>query len=559
VIAVVFQGVPGREPFAPATGREGMLTVLAVAVTLAAAAFWTRDLRPYASRGEHEVTFRPWLDYFVHAQLVGQVRADRSLVRLGNPDLAGLPLPFYHYASYIFPASVSAWTGQTAYDSLASFWTPFGVFLTGLAAYMLGSGWWNASAGLAAVIGVLLMPDASTYGIGDAYHSYHWLVLVSPGLLYGIAAGAVGLLLVTRGIRPTNWRCLGAAFGLVMMCIPLKAHLFVVVCPLLVLWVVLFKEGWTRRQRLVVSAGLAAFGLAGLLVADRYGIGPTLLPVGPGRPVATYVQDLAAQLNDPVRDVLRVIVVRLGIPALLAPILALLCYYRKTLQPVDAIPALAMLIMVVGAIFLPPNAGRGTADEMRHRPFVWAYFVVAAWTWGKGVSTLDSGRTVWQVVVAAASIVMLAWPWTRGATAQDPVLPWSQPFVNVRVATGLVECAAYLREHTAEEDIVQDDVSHEAPILGALAERRCYLAHCTTGWEHYDPNAALVDESVRRAASLPRIRQSTTRGELRQRATEMGIRWYVAHPGEELDWPAELVARPVFQSDGYRVYDLHVE
>jgi hypothetical protein len=344
-----------------------------------------------------------------------------------------------------------------------------------------------------------------------------------------------------------------------MMCIPLKAHLFVVVCPLLVLWVVLFKEGWTRRQRLVVSAGLATFALAGLLVADRYGIGPTLLPVGPGRPVATYFHELAAQLNEPVRDVLRVIVVRLGIPALLAPILALLCYYRKTLQPVDAIPALAMLIMVVGAIFLPPNAGRGTADEMRHRPFVWAYFVVAAWTWGKGVSTLDSGRTVWQVVVVAASIVMLAWPWTRGATAQDPVLPWSQPFVNVRVATGLVECAAYLREHTAEENIVQDDVSHEAPILGALAERRCYLAHCTTGWEPYDPNAALVDESVRRAASLPRIRQSTTRGELRQRATEMGIRWYVAHPGEELDWPAELVARPVFQSDGYRVYDLHVE
>jgi hypothetical protein len=225
----------------------------------------------------------------------------------------------------------------------------------------------------------------------------------------------------------------------------------------------------------------------------------------------------------------------------------------------DAIPFLAILIMVVCSIFLPPNAGKGTADEMRHRPFVWAYFVVAAWTWGKGVSTVDSGRPAWRAVVGIASIVMLAWPWTRGATVQDPALPWSPRFVNIPVASGLVESARFLREHSAEEDIVQDDATREASVLGALAERRCYLAHNPTAWEQYDAKASLIDESARRAAVLPRMRAARTRAEVRQWATETGIRWYVAGPGEKLDWPDELLARPAFQADGYRVYDLKAE
>jgi hypothetical protein len=562
IISVLIQLVPSRG-MAAARSRQGTLyAVLAVVVGLAAATFWTRDLRPYAFQPRSDVVFRPVSDFFVHAQMVGQLRADHNLLQLGNPDLAGLPLPIYHYGSYIYPACVSACTGQTAYDSLASCWAPFGVLLTGLAAYALGSTWWSGRAGLAALLGLLLIPDASTYGIHDAYYSYHWLVVANPGLLYGIAAGGLALLLVTRGIRPTNWRCLGAGFGLVLMCISLKAHLFVVVCPLLVMWLVLFTDGLTARQRLFLSLGLVTVGLAALMLADRYSIGPTILPFGQHQSLAAYFHGLAAQLSDPIHDVMRVIMASLGAAALVFPVLALFCYYRKELQPVDAVPGLAMLIFLACAILLPFNSGRGTPDELRHRTFAWAYFVFAVWTWGKAISILDTFdvRARWQACCSAmlvvASFAMLAWPWTRGATGQDPRLWWGPNYTNIPVVSGLVECAAFLREHAAEEEIVQEVITLDRPVLGALAERRCYLARCPIFWKIHAPNAVLHEESLKRAELIRRIGASTSRIELDDLANQTGIRWYVAHADEKLGWPDEILTHPAFQAAGYRVYDL---
>jgi hypothetical protein len=553
LIALLFQGVPSR-PAQASGNREGTFcTLLAVIVSLAAATCWTRDLRPYARQDGNEIVYRCFSDYFVHAFFVGQLRAEHNLLRLGDPDLVGLPLPFYHYGSYIFPAVVSSWTGQTALDSLASFWTPFGVLLTGLAAYALGSAWWSSRAGLAALIGVLLMPDASTYGAKDAYHSYHWLVAVSPGLLYGIAASALALLFVTRGILPTRWRCLVAGFGFAVMCIPLRAHLFIVVCPLLVLWVVLFKDGWTGRQRLLVGMAMVAVGGFALLLADRLEIGPTILPFGGDRSLDLYFQELATRFSDPILVVPRVVWSTLGVPGVVCPIVARICFFlRKRLEPVDAVPLLALLIFLACTLLLPLNDRRGTPDELRHRPFVWAYFVVAAWTWGKVVSILH----VPSAIIVVASFTMLAWPWTRGANVQDPQRPWGDRFINVRVASGLGECAGFLRQHAAEHDIVQEDVTLDIPVLGALAERRCYLGRDPAYWAQWDPKASLVHESLRRAELLRRLRTATTNSELRELAKQTGIGWYVAHPAEKLDWPSEILARPAFEANGYRVYDL---
>ena len=539
---------------------EGSLfTVIALIVSLSAATFWTRDMRPYAPRSGNEYVFRIWGDYFIFAQLTGQMRAERSMLQLGDPDMAGVPLPFYHYASYIFPASISAWTGQTAYDSLASFYTPFGIFLTGLAAFALGSSWGCYRAGLSAVIGVLLMPDAAAYGVKNNWYSYHWLIAASSGLLYGIASAALALLLITRGIRPTRWRCIGAGFGILGICMLIKAHIFIVACPLLVSWVVLFKDDSTWKQRLLISLALGLIGMAVLIAADRFSIGPTILPFGQNRDFSTYYDRLSTELHNPLLAIKRVAVLTFGWMALIFPLVFLLCYVRKQLRPVDAVPIFVMIIFLACTFFLPLNDRRGAADELLHRPFVWAYFIVTVWTWSKIVSLLINSRPDWKTIISAGlivmSFVMLAWPWKRGANLQDPHLSLSDGYINLRVASGLMECAKFLREHAGEEDIIQDDVARNIPILGALAERRCYLSRSLDYWKDYDPRPAMRQECRRRADLLSRMRMATTESQLREIARQTGIRWYVARPGEKLDWPERIRSRCAFEAEGFRVYD----
>ena len=280
----------------PVERSSKFYTTLVVFLALAAATLWTQDLRPYLVGDGGDVRLRPWIDFFFHADLVGQYCSDRSIWSMGDPDLFGERLPFYHYASYLLPACVSAWTGQSANDTIATFWLPFGFLLVGLAAYTLAGVLWGSPAGLAALIGVLLVPDSSTYGVGCGWYSFHWLVAVGGGLLYGIAGGAVVVLLIVKGIRPTNWTLISSGVVLAFLNILLKAHIFVIGFPVLVAWFVLFKDGWSTGRRLVVGSAIAVMAGAAILVADRLKFGPLFIPFHRYHGIGEYVRAVAGQV-----------------------------------------------------------------------------------------------------------------------------------------------------------------------------------------------------------------------------------------------------------------------
>ena len=103
---------------------------MAVILALAAASLWTKKLWPPLTRDEQNVVVKPHIDVFVHAEMVGQIRADQSLLRLGDPDMAGRSTPLYHYASYILPASVEVWNDTTtAIDPLNNIPVPAGTLI----------------------------------------------------------------------------------------------------------------------------------------------------------------------------------------------------------------------------------------------------------------------------------------------------------------------------------------------------------------------------------------------------------------------------------------------
>jgi len=37
-------------------------------------------------------------------------------------------------------------------------------------------------------------------------------------------------------------------------------------------------------------------------------------------------------------------------------------------------------------------------------------------------------------------------------------------------------------------------------------------------------------------------------------AHQIGLRWFLLDPGDQLAWPAELLQQPVFELGGYRLY-----
>jgi hypothetical protein len=187
--------------------------------------------------------------------------------------------------------------------------------------------------------------------------------------------------------------------------------------------------------------------------------------------------------------------------------------------------------------------------ELHHRPLVWAYFAVAAWTGGCLYETAlrrwaQRFRSSW-VVFTFLLAALLAFPIALGPGVQ--VGPgWGEQFTSRPFPVGLVRCAEFLRAKSARGDVVQDSEADPLLALSALSERPPFAADTTeTGGR--DAIARRLDEarSFRRLTDLSRVFAF---------AAAHGIRWYVLHPETRVKWPLSLLGRPAFESGGYRVF-----
>ena len=561
----VGEASPERPGWAAAWG------LFAVALALVAATLWTQELRPYKLASEQAVVYRPWSDLFVHAQMTGLLASNRPMASLGNPDLAGEPLPIYHYGSYVYPAGLSAFAGVSAFDAAAAFWVPLGLLLMGLAAYALAAEWKGDAAGLAALAAVLLLPDAPAYGIPLKWYGFFWLLTVAPAALYGIAGGAAALLLVTRSAaaaRPaSNRRLLWAGLAVAASTLLLKAQIFIVVLPLVVLWSVWFANRWTVARRAMITVGLFAAGVGGLLVQERLGIGPRLLPslsdlghrwyfgaittnISPG-----IWRDALSPPHGPIVVKLLVILIEvlvgpLGLLIILVAGLLTVRAIRRTLTPLDAVPALAVALHL-GVSILPGSNVRGAIDEVWHRPFVWVVFLVLAWSAAQLGPLLDTRRN--RLLLGLVAVCLIVVPLRLGGNIES-ALTVNSNLTYVSLPRGLVDCADFLRTHTAESAVVQDVPKMDFPVLASLAERRAFLGRDLSFWQVYYPASTAEAEATARQNTLRRLLTAKTAPDVQALLEQTGINWLVFGPGERPDWPAEVFGRPLYESHGYAVF-----
>jgi hypothetical protein len=569
VLLIAVEGIPKLLPHQrPPLSALGLLSVI---VSLIAATGWSQDLILPTRAVEGGILFKPWSDFFFHASIVARSVGDQTLPQVGNYEWKGFPAIFYHYASYSIVLCLAKVGQVAAYVTVVGFWAPFGSFLTGLVSYALGRAIWGQGAGLAALIAAFLIPDGAMLSIAHPFYSYFWLQHIAPGGLYGVAIAGTALILIMQGMREERRVWIVAGVLVAALVVLFKAHVFTAAFPLLFSFAIVAWPPRKRRQWLVLAVCVAA-AAAVLTLTNRLHAGPDvhfdfsggtwywkwLANLATGTRVENWYQIFSTVRPFPAHLPLAIgllLVNALGIFAVVAPLVWLVALWCKTWQVFETISVAAVAILLLMTFGLSGNAILGNPDELIHRPFVWAFWLVGSLTAGRLFSMLAANRPqLWTRVIVIGAVVLTLLPMCYGSGLQHG--KWSGAGVHsgIRVDLGLVECAHYIQGQSPPNALAQDSRLDELPILGGLGERPSFAAR-PKFWMRVSKafRESPYQEQLQR---LQNFEQATNVPDLQRSVHDTGIRWYVVHPDDFIFWPTKFRDRPIFESEGYRVYDM---
>lgn len=561
---------------------DAWTTVYVSAFCLLAATCWARGLLQSIHADGAEVVFCNWMDFFVHASFIARFTAAPGLWGMGNAELAGLPASFYHYASYLAPATQTLFTGQSALDAARGCWVPLGTFLTGLAAYVIVLPWAGRAGGVCAAVALLTLPDPSFYWPSNGFLGYHWLQQVGGAGMYGTACAALALTLLLSWRRRRSRSALVLALSLTTATLLYKAQIFVVFVPLFGACLSLYWPGASRGRRGVLFIAWLALCFLGAWLLNR--LHPQDPPFALNPPYfKEYCHALAVNFPEGAcRRLLeggfaewgrsRYYAAALGVCAVasfgvwlgVGACLLAVALFRRHISVTDAAPWLALMLYLALMAGLNDYALVGHNKwELTHRPVVWVYFLLCTWCAGRAGRWLTeprasaSGKANRSLMVAALMMLMallLLLPLRMGRYVQEGKSIWRFQCANLRVPSGLVDCARFLARAGQATDVIQDGHCDDKLIVGALAEKRSYLAR-PDDWQR-DKSPRVREEVSKRRACLENLLKRTSDAELRQAARASGIRWLLLHPDDAVAWQREILQAPVFVSQGYRVFDL---
>lgn len=538
---------------APSPSLVLLLVLAALPLALWGESLWSASAGT-ASGGPQRI----WQDWYFHGVLIDML-GQGSLHPVHDLRGVDLPLAPYHYLSYGLVGWLSTLGGARGIDLAFVVWWPLGMLLLLAAA----SEWvfrlrpelpWLA---LALPL-TLFWPDAAGLGSGQAFLGWHWLQTISPGSLYGCV---VALLLASwlhgrqqdSAARPA-WSLLVLLAGLAVAML-FKAQIILLAGPLLLFWWALTLPGSALRRRTLV-AGMTLLAVLVLLWIPLPGL--PLIHLGGGGwreywPALLHLQapGWLAGLREPALAPIVILAGTLG-----WMLLGILAWPRAP----RAVRVWMLLVLGGYLLFalgldLDKRGSAGTPEELQHRPLVW---VLPMWWLTAAPFLLPSsarlqGRRGWGLVAVLLALVVGCVAGLRlgpeiqrgpGKIEGRPALP-----------KGLVEAAAYIRQHARAGDVCQSADADPGFRLPALAACAPYWV----GFNLHPRSSAAVraraDEWQRMAALPPPERLEALR--------RAGIRWYSAGPLSMVDGTASapddprLPMEPAFQSgDAYVVYQL---
>jgi hypothetical protein len=416
-----------------------------------------------------------WPDFFIHGGLISQFGDPRAVAHQ-SIYLADYPYAFYHYASYAAAAALAGMLDQPGLPTATAAWLPLGFLAMSAGAYALGERLAGAAGGLAALAAVVVLPDASSYGLRNGLFSFHWMVIAAPGATYALGAAFLSLVLLDRWITERSPGALVASALLAGSMLLFRAHIFLLYFPAWLATAIFCCAAEHRRKALLATmplAGVCIAGAATMVVAhlESTSLGYWFHGLAldgflthahtayePTAYAGVYA-DLANKHGGGVAiaaGILLAFVAALGALIVLLPAAVAFARRRGVLRPIDAYPAFLAFCWLLLMLFAPVP-GHGDPTELIHRPCVLLYAGAAIWTLCLALRCLagQAGEVtsrLWPTVLVGALVALPAII-TGAHGMASPKFRWGQNEVAKRVEPGLVEAAAFLRKQARVGDI----------------------------------------------------------------------------------------------------------
>lgn len=486
-----------------------------------------------------------WIDYFIHGGMISSF-GDPLAQGAQSIELAGMPRPFYHYASYLIAAAFAQPLDLPGLPLATSLWLPLGFFTMCAGAHVFGHGLAGPTGGIAAAAALALIPDAADYGLRNAFFGFDWHVLTHPGAAYGVGIALVSFALLARWRDERRPRLLAASLALAAGLLLFRAHIFLLVAPCVLAGAVVARADFRRWWFVYISAALVVLIALSMLSQETRAVQPFLVAVHdqPGIAYAGWYDSLLRQYGSPIAVPLGVLLVFpafLGVFTFLYPI-ALWLRRRKAL---DVVP-----LLLVGAyaalMVLAPLPANGDATELTQRPFVLVYAVLAIWT---AAVLAERMPFRWLVAMSGATVVAL-WP-LSGAWGEGPRFSWGWNYYAHALKPGLARAAFFLRREGKPGDEfavaglkrgwlpferpgwVPTDAAAE---LAALSGMPAYIARPYLQMAAGGERERVAQDRFAALAALEREPQAPA---ALARLASLGIRWYVVSGPSGPRWDPE--------------------
>jgi hypothetical protein len=542
---------------------------VALAVCGALTFVWCRHIAGAPQGLAGDGVLAAWGDYFVHGGAISSFGDPRAVGRQAI-EFADFPARAYHHASYLLPAALAAPLDLPGLPLATSVWLPLGFLTMCAGAYALGAVLAGAAGGLAALAAIALIPDASIYGLRNGVFSFHWNVVVHPGAAYGTGLTLFAFALLRRWTANADARTLLVSAALSAGTGMFRVHAFLVGFPAWLASAALATRFVQQRKLTCFSAAALAFAV----FAGAYYAGTGSAPALPGflrishteqEPTAYtgWYQALLDAHGPAVTlpaGLLLVLAASLGGLLLVYPLVAVLVRASGKAPALEAAPAAAAaayaLLMIAAP--MPPF---GYPHDLAYNSFALPYAVLAVWTAATLVAWVaahDERRMpprLWRALVLSA-VAALPLLWTGAHTLAAPKFAWGLQFDSLRLAPGMPQAAAFLREHSRPGQIfaVQGLSLRWADVdagtqLGALTGMPAYLARPAIQMSGSERASA----AMARHGALRQVAQETSPAAALRRLRELGIAWYVVADQTGPRWDPERRAA-AFTSGSVAVY-----
>lgn len=526
---------------------------------------WCREILKLPVVSSNDVSINVWPDVYYHISMISSFAKAQGIYSVSDIHMAGSVMQPYHILSYIIPSAFVSFSGVNVLLSYSSVFVPLGLFLMGLAAYQLCSHFFEKKYAFGAVLFLFLLPDSYQQGFGNNFFSFHWLQQVAPGQGYGVACGALGISLMYYARRQRAMSLFAWGYFFAFCTLLYKAQIFVALSFLAFMFPLLFSFNLKKLLQVSLCVIFILFYVCTIFVSQRLPWVPKIWLDGSG--LYTY-SNLVLSLQEPgyLRDLfLKLFAYSENVWGLRAVFFAaflslitfgfflflfffLLVFIRKKVDSASwYLPIIAFIIYIIMSVGLAMDVNRvGGGEELMHRPFVWAYFVVVVWTGGGIFYLLDSKynkSTKLKKSFLLLSLILIIVPIIFSRNIQAFKVWGVGP---QKIPLCLFKMTEYVKFNSNQDAIIQDSLNDSLFKITGLSERSSFLADAS-GYR-------LPSDSSKRMEDLLIIKKNKDFQEVIRIMKQKRIFYYTVTPSDTVAWEEEGRQNLVYNCQGYKVY-----